>query len=112
MFDILFLVNVYRSLVESVLTFNIVSWYGNLSIKDRTRLAQIVNLAGKIVGLKQRQLSEIYHQSLKRKANQIHKGQTHPLTTEFKILPSGRRLKVPFARKDSYKKFFIPSAVF
>ena len=29
---------VYRSLVVSTLTFNIVTWYGNLSVKDKTRL--------------------------------------------------------------------------
>ena len=46
---------VYRSLIESVLSFNLVSWYGNLSAKNKARLARVVNQAGKIVGIKQTQ---------------------------------------------------------
>ena len=43
--------SVYRCLVESVLSFNIVTWYGNLSVKNRARLARVVNTAGKIIGV-------------------------------------------------------------
>ena len=42
----------YKSLVESVLTFNIV-WYGNLGEKGKAKLARIVRMAGKIIGAKQ-----------------------------------------------------------
>ena len=40
--------SVYRCLVESVLSFNIVTWYGNLSVKNRARLARVVNTASKL----------------------------------------------------------------
>ena len=43
---------VYKSLVESVLTFNIVVWYGNLGVKGKAKLARIVGMAGKINGAK------------------------------------------------------------
>ena len=36
---------------------------------------------------------------------------THPLHSCFQYLPSGRRLKVPLAKKNVYKKSFIPTAV-
>ena len=45
---------VYKSLVESVLTFNIVVWYGNLGVKGKAKLARIVGMAGKITGAKKR----------------------------------------------------------
>ena len=51
---------VYRSLIESVLSFNLVSWYGNLSVENKARLAWVVNQAGKIVGIKQLQLGDFY----------------------------------------------------
>ena len=35
----------YRSLIESVLTFNIASWYNQLTIKHKTKLTRIVNQA-------------------------------------------------------------------
>ena len=47
---------VYRYLIESVLSFIQVSWYGNLSVKSKAKLARVVNQAGKIVGIKQLQL--------------------------------------------------------
>ena len=56
--------SVYRSLVESVLSFNIVTWYGNLSAKNRARLARVVNTASKITGVEQTQLCDLYHLSV------------------------------------------------
>ena len=41
---------VYKSLVESVLTFNIIVWYGNLGVKRIAKVARIVGMAGKITG--------------------------------------------------------------
>ena len=52
---------VYRCLVENVLSFNIVTWYGNLSVKNRARLARVVNTASKIIRAKQKQLCDLYH---------------------------------------------------
>ena len=51
---------VYKSLVESVLTFNIVVWYGNLGVKGKAKLARIVGMAGKTIGAKQDSLSDLY----------------------------------------------------
>ena len=47
----------YKSLAESVLTFKIVVWYGNLGVKGKAKLARIVGMAGKITGAKQDSLS-------------------------------------------------------
>ena len=55
-----------------------------------TRLARVVNQAGKIVGIKQLQLCDLYQQALRRKAVQIHHDSTHPLNSAFETLPSGR----------------------
>ena len=51
-------------------------------------------LGGKIIGSKENQLSGLYHQSVKRKSIKIL-----PDQTAFETLPSGRRPKVPLARK-------------
>ena len=40
---------VYKSLVESVSTFNIVAWYGNLGVKGKAKLALFVGMARKII---------------------------------------------------------------
>ena len=102
---------VYRSLIESVLTFNISSWYNQLTIKHKTRLSRIVNHAAKITGSPHTPLSELYSRSVIRKANLITADHSHPLHHSFQLLPSGRRFNVPLARKNIYKKSFIPSAI-
>ena len=56
--------SVYCCLAESVLSFNIVTWYGNLSVKNRARLARVVNTASKIIRAKQKQLCDLYHLSV------------------------------------------------
>ena len=102
---------VYRSLIESILTFNIISWYGNLTVKDKARLARIVKLACKIIGSKQKQLSELHHSFVARKAMKICKDQGHPLHASFELMPSGRRFRAPLTKRNLYKRSFLPSAV-
>jgi len=41
---------IYKNLIESILTFNMAMWYGNLNVKGRSKLQRIVNLASKIQG--------------------------------------------------------------
>ena len=93
---------VYRSLIESILMFNAVSWYGNLSVKDKARLNRVVNVAGKVVGRNQKQPSELYGVAVKKKANKIVGDRTHPLNDCFELLPSGRRLRHAQAKLGRY----------
>ena len=102
---------VYKSLVESVLTFNIVVWYGNLGVKGKAKLARIVGMAGKIIGAKQDSLSDLYLTAVERKTARILDDTQHLLFSQFQKLRSGRRYKVPIARKNVYKKSFIPRQV-
>ena len=102
---------VYRSLVLSVLTFNIVTWYGNLRVKERTKLNRIVNLASKIIGKQQEKLSDIFYKFSRRKAIKIVNDSSHPLNSNFTLLRSGRRYKVPLAKRNLHKFSFVPSAI-
>ena len=40
----------YRSLIKSVPSFNIVTWYGILTVKNRAKLRHIVSAASKLRG--------------------------------------------------------------
>ena len=101
----------YKSLVESVLTFNIVVWYGNLGVKGKAKLACIVGMAGKITGAKQDSLSDLYLTAVEWKTAQILDDAKYPLFSQFQKLRSGCRYKVPIARKNVYKKSVIPIAI-
>ena len=72
---------------------------------------RVVNTASKLIGNNQKQLSSIYKDALKRKSTQILYDPAHPLNQAFQKLPSGRRLKVPLAKKNLFKKSFVPSAI-
>ena len=44
---------VYRSLIESILAFNIVNWFGVLIVRNKARLSRVVNTASKVTGCSQ-----------------------------------------------------------
>ena len=85
------------------MTFNILSWYGHLTVKDGAKLTKVVNGASKIIEKKppkqQTKLPDLYIRAVERKIIQILSTSDHPLRPAFQLLPSGRRLKVPLARK-------------
>ena len=62
---------VYRSLIESVLTYNISSWYTFLSVRDKSKLSHIIKHASKITGTTQSSLSDLHTQAVRRKATFI-----------------------------------------
>ena len=74
----------YKSLVESVLIFNIVVWYGNLGVKGNAKLAHIVGMAGKIIGAKQGSLSDLYLTAVEWKTAQILDDAKHPLFSQYR----------------------------
>ena len=91
---------VYKSLVESVLTFNIVVWYENLGVKGRAKLARIDGMAGKITGAKRDSLSDLYLTAAEQKTARILDNAKHPLFSQFQKLRSGQQYKVLIARKN------------
>ena len=53
------------------------------------RLNTHVRVASKMIGVRQAQLTDIYHHKVLRKANAILDCSDHPLQREFELLPSG-----------------------
>ena len=102
---------IYRSLVESILTFNIVTFYDHLTVKQKNRLNKIVNIATKLINLKQKSLNDLYQQAISKKSRSIINDPTHPLHSCFEIMPSGKRYRTPAFKRQLYNKSFIPSAV-
>ena len=102
---------VYKSLVQSILTFNISVWHNILNQKDKVMLSRIINNASKIVGIQQAPLTELHRVSVQRKASKIVKDPSHPLFPSFNLMPSGRRFREPKWKKVLFKRSFVPSAV-
>ncbi len=98
-------------MIESTLTFNIVSWYGNLTMRQKNKLTRVINEANKITGHKHSTMQELFLNFMEKKAIAVYSDQTHPLHSCFEALPSGRRLRIPLAKNNLYKRSFVPLAV-
>ena len=101
----------YSAFIESVISFSIICWYGNLCIKDKNSLGKIVRAASKITGVTFNSLDHIFATQMLKKAKSICVDNTHPLSSEYKLLQSGRRFTVPLATKNRYKYSFVPVSI-
>ena len=82
---------VYKTMIESVLTFHLHAWFGHLNCKNSNKLSRIVSMASKIIGRPQKALSLLYKERVRRKARSITADSSHPLSNQFLLLNSGRR---------------------
>lgn len=102
---------VYTGLIESVLGYNITVWFGRVTSANKVKLDRIIRVAGKIIGLKQKSVAQLYQIAVQRKALIITRDTTHPLNHVFELLPSRRRYRTPKATKAIYKQTFVPNAI-
>ena len=100
----------YRSIIESVLSFCILSWYGSSNKKDLKKLYKITRI-GKRLGIKTQNLQEIFNDSCSRMVSKIMKDKEHPLNDCYVYLKSGCRLMVPKQRTSRYGHTFVPSSI-
>ena len=100
----------YKSIIESVLSFGIVVWYGSSNKVDQKKLHKIVRIARRM-GIEAKSLQELYNGKTLKMVNKIMKDSDHLLNNEFVYLKSGRRLMVPRQRTSRYANTFVPSAI-
>lgn len=103
---------VYKHHVESILQFNITAWYGNLGVRSKNKLqSKIVRMAEKMISRQKMHPEELYLLATYRTALSVISDFTHPLHSEFVMLISGRRYKVPKYLRMVYKRSFVHVAV-
>lgn len=108
--DTVILTLFYKSIIESVLSFCILSWYGSSNKKDLKKLCKIIKI-GQRLGIKTQNLQEIFNDSCLKMASKIMGNMDHPLNNCYMYLNSGRRLMVPKHRTSRYGKTFVPSSI-
>ena len=101
----------YRTFIQSVITFNFISWYGNLSVQNKNKLSKIVNTASKIIGLPIESIGNYYEQQISKKTNKILSDSSHILFSQYSYLPSGRRLRLPTGRTNRFLQSFLPYSI-
>ena len=105
--------NLYRSILEPILTYCGCIFFPQISISDRNKIMKISNSAEKIYNRKNPSLSDIdlVEKATIRKAHAIVKNEEHPLNHEFTVLPSGKRYRTTRCKKAKYARSFVPTAI-
>ena len=106
-----YLLLLYRSIIESLLTYCGSCIYPLLSITNRNKLLKITRIASKIIGLPTPSLTKLTEHACLRKALIIERDQDHPLNQFFECLPSGRRFRCIKCNKKKYSDSFIPQGI-
>ncbi len=75
----------YKSYIETLLSFSISCWFGNLSVKHKSKLNRIATLSGKIIG-KEQSLSFMFNINVLSRAQSVRLD-----SDQFLMLPSGSR---------------------
>ena len=101
----------YSAFIESIISFSIICWYGNLNIKDKNHLGRIVRTASKIAGVNFSSLDHVFQRQMLKKAKSIRMDSSHPLSSEYKLLPSGLRLECAVATTNRHKFSFVPASI-
>ena len=105
------LVNLYRSVIESILTFSIIVWFDGITGKQKLQLNRIVKTASKIVGCSLPTLEDIHVQRVKKRSEKIIEDASHPANHLFELLPSGRRYRTLKCGTTRSRQSFFPRAV-
>uniref|UniRef100_A0A6I8QMV9 Reverse transcriptase domain-containing protein n=1 Tax=Xenopus tropicalis TaxID=8364 RepID=A0A6I8QMV9_XENTR len=103
--------NFYSCTIESILTGNISTWFGNSNMKDRQALQRVVRLAERIICIKLPDLQSIYNKRCWTKARKIMKDLSHPDNGLFCLLRSGRCFRSLKANTERLKRSFFPQAI-
>ena len=101
----------YQSFIQSVITFSIVCWYGNLNKNDTARLQRTINTASRIIGSQQPSLAKLYDKFVLSKTRSILADKAHPLFSQYELLPSARRYRAVSCKTNRRKLSFIPASI-
>ena len=101
----------YQTFIFPILCFNLLSWFGNLSVQNRNKLFKITNVSSKIAGTQLDSLSTFYTRQMIKKANKIIKDTSHTLHSEYKNLRSGKRLRSIASKTNRTLNSFVPKSI-
>ena len=94
----------YQALIQSVITFGISCWGGNITEGDKQKIHRSIRKAGKIVGEELPLLNDLKNRSITKALNIVNYP-CHPLWNAYQI--SGRFITV-HSKTGRYKKIFCP----
>ena len=104
------LIQFYRAIIESILSSNILVWFGRLSQNDLSRLESVIRSAQRIIGADLSSLHSLYQERTLKRIKCILNDDSHPAFDYIQFLPSGNRLRT-FRGSNRLTNSSYPSAV-
>ena len=101
----------YRSTIESIITFCISSWGGNVRCQEKTKFDRLIKKAGKIARSDFPSFDAAYAIHCFRKIERISSDIQHPLAPQIKYSPRSNRILLIHCKTERFRKSFLPSAV-
>ncbi|KAK1797996.1 hypothetical protein P4O66_000753 [Electrophorus voltai] len=102
--------NFYTRTIKSILTRNIIVWFGNSTKQDRQALQRVVRSAEHITYTELPDLQTIYYKWCQTKARRIVKDPTHP-NNRLSSLRSGKYFRSLKTKTERLKRSFFPQAI-
>ena len=100
----------YLALIQSVITFGISCWGGNITEGDKQKTNRSIKKAGKIVGEELPLLNDLYKKKNSiTKALNIANDPCHPLWNAYQISGRSGRFTTVHSKTERYKKSFAPA---
>ncbi len=106
------LVFFYQAMFVRLIRYGITVSIGNLSVQLKNKLVHIHKTAMQIIGIKQYEpILTLYEQAMMRRAISISADPDYPLFSEYQLLPSGKRLRMPMCQTNRLKFSFVPASI-
>ena len=101
----------YTSIVQSVISFAIVCWYGNCNCSAKHKLERVIKTCSKLGVLNAVSLMDLFKKSTIQRCKIITEDAMHPLNSCYQRLPSGRRLRSVKSKTTRYSNSFVPTSI-
>ena len=100
----------YKSVIESVVLFSCVVWYGGCRKKYFSKLRRTSKQVGKIMGETQN-LKDACESKIALVVKQIMQNENHPLFPYYVFMRSGKRLRSMKCRTQRFLNSFVPFSI-
>ena len=101
----------YNSCIESIITFCIVGWGGNVRTADRNRVNRIIRKASLIIKHSLPSLESKHKALILKKIENISIDSSHPLNTQIVYNTRSNRPMTLTCRRERYRMSFMPMAL-
>ena len=101
----------YTSVIQSVISFSITCWFGNSTQEATNRLNRVIETCKRLGASNASTLKDIYEKCVLQRTVVIRADTSHPLSSQYQLLPSGRRLRSIKCRTTRYSNTFIPASI-